>query len=229
MDNSDEPSLLEYARIHSVATDHRAIDPSGLVAPLLEGDNSDYGLSDPADAPTLAFSDSQNAIDGKVRKEKLEMGKDVALFLSSVLAEISPGGELTDAEWNASLANYPRIKDIKVESHLLTAECEDEIIAFGKQPHPDTVLSDLFTQEKEQTGNDEGLSFPDYFCELPDEVSADVKSEKLDCSKDALRLLQEIRLPDEKTLMTETIELFNAALDLSEVTRVINYFCVTYS
>jgi hypothetical protein len=228
MDDSHERRLLDYARFHGVATDHQAIDPIHLAVSLLEAGSHDHGLPDPPDAPTLDLHGSRNKIEDKLRNEKLEMGKDVAMFLSSVLAKIplGGGGGLTDAEWDESRKRYCSVKDLKLECPLLTAECEHEISTFGKRHHPDTVLSDLLLQEKaEQTENDEGLSFPDYFWELPDEILTEVKSEKLDCSRNTLRVLQDVRLPDEKAFMSETIELFNKALDFSEVANAIDFVC----
>lgn len=218
MDSLPGTYLLEYARFHGIAIDHQAVDPIDLTTPLLEVEGVNHDLSDPKEAPILDFSASRNAIENNLRKEKLQVGKDAAIFLSSVLAEIaSGGGVITDAEWDASLTKHRCINDLKLESPLLTAECVSEMANFGKRTSLDTILSDLLPLEEEQTENDEGLSFPEYFWELPDEIWAEVKSEKLDCSKDTLRLLHEVRLPDEKTLAMETTESFNRTLDLREV------------
>jgi hypothetical protein len=204
MDDPDSLSTLQYARLHGLALDHRSIDPLDFLPDLLDSELSISDCNIHTTSPLSFGAAEKQAIDARIQREKLEVGKDAASFLSSVLAEMSSAHiDERAEEWIASFPKHPTSKEMKVACPLLTTEEEMYMHTFGRKNRRNFANDILdgavceFDQEATANANDEGLEFPNWFWELPDVLEEKIRQEKLDCSRGALQFLQKARLPDQ--------------------------------
>lgn len=176
MSQKEEPSLLDYARFHELAIDHRAIDLFELVPPLIENHGIDLDNAPTASRFTLH--------DNVEYSEKIQSSKAVLEFLASVLKP--PPKPL----WDAYLPDRYRIQHMRQELPLLGTDNELDLREFGRK----RILPDLSEVEltpcKTDEEKDGGLTWPARYHDLYDTLLARVGSEKLDTTRKALQLVQ---------------------------------------
>jgi hypothetical protein len=186
-----EPSLLEYARFYKVSTNHLTVNPLAFLPSPLESVNDT--LSAPKEAPDIGLSLPHDAVERKLRGEKLEIDRNGATFLSSIIKDESSRG--APVNWDNYLPDYKHYSNLKLDVPLLNLSDECHAVFDRPQSNLDLAALDI-PLETTENENDDGLEFPGYVWALPDEAWEEILSEKLDCPREALPLLQEIHPPE---------------------------------
>ncbi|OJJ77487.1 hypothetical protein ASPBRDRAFT_25154 [Aspergillus brasiliensis CBS 101740] len=189
MATTNNVSLLQYARFHGIATDYTDLDLQHIddiceIAP-------DF-LNSPEDAVSLIeqnVASSQQLIEQDLLHEKLDIRKESVQYLSSVLRDIKR--ESIDDLWGKVLPLWDRYDDLKLEPPLFSSD-NDTYLALPAEPlryfREEDVLCSLEGLTRDYDSN---LSSK-LICET-DMIEKSARNEKLDCSKDALLLIQGAR------------------------------------
>jgi hypothetical protein len=203
MERQAEPSILDYARFHGIASNYLASDPLDNIHSISR-DLATATLADPIGAAGLDFVAIANQAREQV-KEKLEVGRDGAIFLSSILKPSRLGEEAQTklSDWDAvcfpDLNHHHRIRDMKQEPPMLMTDHEVDMRLFAEDRRLEPVdLSKLdLLREDLNEENDEGLEWPGYFWDLPGQLWDRVRAEKIDCTREVLLFIQEVRNGDD--------------------------------
>lgn len=174
---TQEPSLLTYARFYGLAKDHLRLDPLSIVN-VPEFDNTDLF---PLPVETSPYK--------VVQHEKLSADKNVAALLGSIVRPPPPSPELSSAD-------YKRIKRIKVESPVLRGtDHELDMRDFQCRRRAGQNLERLRMNipfERIEEGSGEGLGWSLMESELPGVFWGKAMGEKLVAPKEAAVLLQDV-------------------------------------
>lgn len=206
MTNFRGPSLLDYARFHGIAIDHQTITPLDQVPQPHESINDT--LADPPDVPSIDPSKFHSTLEQELRSEKLEIPKDAARLLSSVVQAASR--KSIDIDWNSFLPDRHRIRKLKLDLPLLKRDFDlsTSPAARAERIALDPVQLQLPREEVEDE-HDEGLVFPKQYIDLSDRIWKEVSTERLDCSREDLELLQKatrVKKPDNEYIIEEILE-----------------------
>ncbi|GAD94767.1 hypothetical protein NFIA_056480 [Paecilomyces variotii No. 5] len=205
MSGSQEPSLLDYARFHGIAIDHQAIAPLDQVPPPHGSVNDDF--TDPPGTPSIDPVAVRRSLEQELKSEKLDIPKDAARFLSSLLRTAS--GKSLDVDWDSICPGAHPNRNLKLEVPLLKRHCEPSTsLSRAERIALDPVKLQL-PRESVSDEEDEGLVFPKQYYDLSDSIKKGLSTERLDCSKDDLESLQRIRRiekPDSRSILEEICE-----------------------
>lgn len=178
MSSCSEPTIIEYARFHSLIRDHRLLDPLALIP---EQEDEPNLFEDPQDAPKIELSHDFST------NEKLVLSKEAAKLLSSCtrIADVTA--------WNIeeTLEIRQRACKNRCEIPILKTEHELDMGEFRRRVEPDLAGFNL-PYEKVDEESDEGLAWPPKYYELAQEVDAKSKREKLEISRDIFVYMQSI-------------------------------------
>ena len=196
MEESQEPSILEYARFYGLVRDHLMVHPLQSSCLLDSSVDPSAALKDPEGPVHLA------ALPPYIVHEKLSASKDAAVFLSYIRqSSLEEEGE------KAAPLDYNRVKNMKMELPVLRTDNELDIREFAPRAIPHLARLNI-PLEKVDVEKDEGLAWPSSVYSLPEEFNSMSIKEKLDAPKDALVYLQAVlrTLPkeDDELLATET-------------------------
>ncbi|KAL9121366.1 MAG: hypothetical protein Q9187_002080 [Circinaria calcarea] len=170
-----EPSILEYARYHGLAIDHRAIHP-------LQSLTHTPSLPDAQDSPKLFEIDVSC---GSLAPERLSVSKEAASLLSSIRE--TPSG---DCEFDVGVLTNPRrVRNLKMELPLLLTDPALDLRDFREQAILDLAAEHL-PHEKVDEELDEGLTWPLRYENLYRKFIEESESEKPTYPKEALLYLQ---------------------------------------
>ena len=188
-----EPSILEYARFHGIATSALASSELRDYVSSDSLEDLEAGLRDPESRLgnfEATISDVHTQVKSR-QNERLEIGRDAAIFLSSIIKPVAAPPSLdTSSEFNQ---NRHRVKSLKMEPPILKTDHELDLRAFsGGIISLDPTKLNL-PLEKLQEENDEGMSWPKYYLDLPMQMWERVKAEKLDCTREVLLFIQGVR------------------------------------
>ncbi|KAI9770541.1 MAG: hypothetical protein M1840_003131 [Geoglossum simile] len=181
-EEEEQLALLDYARFHGLASDHRAVPPllsSSIPSPPQD---SSLQLADPQEAPHL------EQLAAFPTREKLFLDREAATLLSTCMWNVTH--ELTREELSVFAGNRQG-KGLRVELPLLRTDHELDMRSFGRQVGTDS-LSDNIPLEVINEQNDEGISWPLASLDLPRKFNRKLRNEKLEVSKDAILYLQSI-------------------------------------
>ena len=182
MDEEEQLTLLNYARFHGLASDHRAVPPllsSSIPSPPQD---SLLQLADPEGVPYLEQLATLST------QEKLFLDREAAALLSTCMWNVEH--ELTREDLSVS-AGQKRAKGLKVELPILRTDHELDMRNFSRQVVPDLSCDNIpFEEVNEQ--NDEGVSWPLASLDLARQFNEKLRSEKLEVSRDAILYLQSI-------------------------------------
>ena len=195
MSQEFEPSMLEYARFYGLTRNYLEDDPlQHLAAP-----HDIYpGLEDNDDL----FQIRADAV--KIPDERLTIDEDAASLLSSVLAlaQQPPSRNGDDYEIDTR-----KVQRMKVEVPLLRTDPEVDLLHFAQKIVPD-LANEFLPLETVDEEADEGLDWPSWCHNLPEELTRKLKAEKLDVTNDALVALQEaLTIHDGSDGIFEDVEL----------------------
>ncbi|KAB8238097.1 uncharacterized protein BDW43DRAFT_306793 [Aspergillus alliaceus] len=191
MDAPQEPSLLEYARFYGIARDFTAVDPLTYV------DETYHTASQTSPLPQNTLSEfqsyiyeTQKNVESDLRKEKLNVSKESARLLSSVIQQAK--AETIDINWDNILPEFNRADKLKVELPTINTE---SIMETGQYRSP--LRYDLSKvgirplNESCQKLKDEDITAA--LLAKADEVLKDTMPEKLTCSRESMLLIQKAR------------------------------------
>ncbi|RAH57671.1 hypothetical protein BO85DRAFT_421531 [Aspergillus piperis CBS 112811] len=190
MANTNEVSLLQYARFHGIATEHTDIDPLQHIDGVCDiPPDFLHPLCDVFSVIEQTIASSQQVIEQNLHPEKLDIRKESVQFLSSVLRDIKRDN--IDDCWDEVLPLWDRFDDLKLEPPLFSSDMDTNLIL------PAEPLR--YSREENLLGSHEGLAsdydsnFLSPLIHEADIIKKRVGNEKLDCSKDALLLIQGAR------------------------------------
>ncbi|GKZ80221.1 hypothetical protein AnigIFM56816_004438 [Aspergillus niger] len=190
MANSHHVFLLQYARFHGIATDYTDPDPLQHIDDIC-GIPPNF-LHPPEDAFSAIeqnIASSQRIIEQDSRHEKLDIRREGLQFLSSVLRDIKRDN--IDDCWEQVLPSWYRYDDLKLELPLFTSD-NDSYLALPAEPlrypREENILCSI-----EGLASDYDSIFSSDMIHKADVIGNSVSKEKLDCSKDALLLIQDAR------------------------------------
>ena len=171
------PSVLEYARHHGLAFDHRAEDLENEISML--GDEGGRGAFDTADL--LKFIPSEG--DELLTEAKFQLNdRERALLAASIRPPAAPA-------WDSLLPNPHRIRDLKLEVPILSTDHEADMKTFSQKQSLD--LEDLGISLATIDGDKDGLlCLPSEITDLAEQWDSEVAGEKLQATKDVLLWLQ---------------------------------------
>lgn len=181
MDQPQKSSLLEYARFHGIAIDPTTINPLTYIDETSENDciSNHETLSTFENHSSIA----RGSIEQGLRSEKLNVGKNDARFLSTVIRDAR--AERVEVNWAEYLPSMRRIEGLKVETPALASHHETDVASLGKHTYFSRGAALL-----------KGcLSYPladssDGLIKASVDIVNGMRNEKLNCSKGPLFLLQ---------------------------------------
>lgn len=184
-----EPSVLEYARFHNIATSGIQ-DPLLMVPPVIEDIN--LSLCDTPNFPFIDLETIQSEIRTRTR-EKLDANWASAHVLSSIarsfLDEMSMGNHPGEG---GCPSNFGQVRDMKLEAPLLRTDHEIDMRMFRRRISLDFMEIDVPLEQLDDE-NDESLKFPSNFWSQPKQLWDVAQAERLSGVKDGLMLMQEIK------------------------------------
>jgi hypothetical protein len=169
-------SVLDYARSHGIAFDFVAISPLKYIDQI-----SDI-LSPRIQVNQRALDDYTSALDSTTRTEKLDVSKDDALFLSTVLQEARAERTTSGINWDSILPAHRHDK-IKLEPPLIKSDAELDLSSLKRRSLLDLNDIPLPAEPATSTGCQNGLL----------DVTKEIQKERLECTKESLGLIQDAK------------------------------------
>ncbi|PLB47511.1 hypothetical protein P170DRAFT_510344 [Aspergillus steynii IBT 23096] len=183
MGNSSDPSILEYARFYGIASDFTAVDPLTYI-------DDTYQIPTPELQPspvTEQLQKAQQTITQALLKEKLDIKKESARLLSTVIRDA--GAKPEDINWADVLPAFSRMERFQVEPPIFPAEHDTDTMLARKRLRYEDCEIQLQPLEEPQSVAALPSCLPGGIYEAMDKI----KFEKLSCSKDAFRLIQDAK------------------------------------
>ncbi|RDW79016.1 uncharacterized protein DSM5745_05868 [Aspergillus mulundensis] len=183
-----DPSLLEYARFHGIASDYLAINPLTHV-----DDTFGHGVDDLLPNNLSRYSDrlqtARSALKERIRGEKIRASKGSARFLTALIREAQTG---IVVNWDDILPEFHRY-DAAVESPIFSLQRETDVNLSRSRLR--YVVSDIeLPHGSQDISSGSGPSPLDRMgtngSRLLDEVK---KNDRVRCSKQSFSLIQTIR------------------------------------
>ena len=176
MQSELEPTLLEYARYHGLARNHRE-------RKCLQDICFDIDFQDQGDDQSL-FQFEDHAADPEV--ERLHVDRRVVELLSTITR---PPIKAYHFDENDEPRTNVR-RGLKQEVPLLKTDHEDDLRRFA--PRFDPSLHDEYLPlEGLDEELDEGLGWPSKYLDLPQRIEQEYRAERLVVSKDVIQYLVE--------------------------------------
>lgn len=186
MDNLSSPSLLDYASFHGIATPADTTCPLDCLNTLT--DQAYDNDASPSNDHLSVFENHLSTIEQELHAERLNLSKKDALFLSATARDARMNH--TDINWDKYLPSMRQIESLRIETPALMTHHETDLAllkqhAFfsrrevvspllrGSLPYP------LVPEGSSDGSREPGLEFIEIF-----------KSEKLNCSRESLGLIQ---------------------------------------
>ncbi|KAH8425034.1 uncharacterized protein LDX57_002783 [Aspergillus melleus] len=183
MGSSSKSSILEYARFYGIASDFTAIDPHTYI-----DDTCKIPTPEPQPSPVIEqLQNAQQAITQALLKEKLDIKKEGARLLSTVIRDASVRTE--DINWTDVLPAFDRIERLQVETPIFPAEHDTNTMLSQRSSRYD---GDIQLEPLEEPLS--AAILPSHFSDLIDDAMDHIKTEKLSCSKDAFKLIQHAKI-----------------------------------
>ncbi|PLB35608.1 uncharacterized protein BDW47DRAFT_127999 [Aspergillus candidus] len=136
---------------------------------------------------TQDILEAQASVSQMIRDEKLSVQKDSARLLSFAIRDTDT--KTLEVDWEDYLSAFTTNDNLKLERPLLSS-ADTETLARPKRPVPSHERElDLASEYVCRLGE---ADLPDGLRDSVEKVMTKVKSEKLHCSKESLRLIQKI-------------------------------------
>ncbi|GES60143.1 hypothetical protein ATEIFO6365_0002047500 [Aspergillus terreus] len=180
MDTPQASSLLEYARCHGIASDFTVIDPS-LFLDLPQEPTERHQPQPPLDY------DMPDDLDQVLRNDKLNIRKDAIRFLSSILRETQ--ANRIGINWAEILPPFNPAHDLKVDLPLSRLGAPIELPSSPLRYSEDIDDAVLFESVANQPSTVDALT---HSLDYGQRVVEQIQKERLNCSKSAFLLLQDV-------------------------------------
>ncbi|KAE8333881.1 hypothetical protein BDV39DRAFT_211921 [Aspergillus sergii] len=187
METPQDPSLLEYARFHGIARDFTAVDP------ITNIDETTYETPLPRDALS-EFQDyiyeTQRNVEDSLRKEKLNVRKESARLLASVIQDARAGK--LDINWDELLPKFSQVDELKVQLPILDNDSIMDTLRYTRPLRYDENKIEIRPLDEScQKLKDEDITAD--LLTKADQVLKDIMPEKLKCSRESVLLIQKAR------------------------------------
>lgn len=162
-------------------------DPLSYLNPTLRHEDATESFASDYDLTSLDLKNPFLCVQSDL-KEKILATRDSAALLASVLKGGSWG-------YNRNLqepGNRHRFRDIKLEEPLLATDHEVDIQTFLDTSELNRVDLDMPCEDVNEE-NDEGLTYPESFWTIADEIRASSCKEKMHCTREVLLRLKDAR------------------------------------
>ncbi|OJD16193.1 hypothetical protein AJ78_03625 [Emergomyces pasteurianus Ep9510] len=190
MSSPSEPSILEYARFHNIAT-NSIPDLFSLIPSAFEDIN--VSLYDIPNRPSVDIEGVQHEIQAKTR-EKIDASWASAPLLSSVLKssmdERPTGNYYDEGEYSSESI---QIRGLKLETPILRTDHEMDMRFFRRRISLDCMEIDVPLEHLDDE-NDESLKFSSSFWSQQKRAWDMAQKERLSCMKEGLMLIQGIKI-----------------------------------
>lgn len=177
-----DPPLLEYARFHGLSRNHQECNPleelSSLSASLYEDTGSFPEKEDFAKIEAAAKSPPVERLD--VSREALNLLREVTRLQ----------GPVPQFEHDSKLDPH-RVRNLKQELPLLRTDHEADMQDIARRAEVD-LAHDFLPLEHIEEEEDEGLSWPKKYDNLPEECLKELQNERLEIPKDAFIYLKDV-------------------------------------
>ena len=205
METPKDPSLLEYARFYGIARDFTAVDP------ITNIDETASETPLPRDALS-EFQDyiyeTQRNVEDNLRKEKLNVRKESARLLASVIQDAR--AEKLDINWDELLPKFSQVDELKVQLPILDNDSILDTLRYTSPLRYDENKIEIRPLDEPcQKLKDEDITAD--LLTKADQVLKDIMPEKLKCSRESMLLIQKARdcgglhFADLETLLNEMI------------------------
>lgn len=186
-----EPSLLDYARFHGLAHDHRETYPLAGLGQIDHFVGQDE--NPPEDFP---FDDSNASLPA----EKICFEKNAMPLLAWIRRSLSEEPSPFDG---GTEFNVHRFGQLRLDPPLLRTDHEWDMIGFGHQVVPD-LENEFLPLETVDEEADEGFTWPSKYNSLPDTFFEKCNSETLLVSNEVLVYLRDVmrKCADDNDLMS---------------------------
>ncbi|KAE8356349.1 hypothetical protein BDV28DRAFT_145226 [Aspergillus coremiiformis] len=190
MGNSQDPSLLDYARFYGIARDSTTVDltyvdnnyqPASETPPLLQNALSEFQTH---------IYETQKNVESDLRREKLNIRKESARLLSSVIEQAR--ADKLDINWDDFLPKFNQSDELKVELPMLEVDSIMDTLRYTSPLRYDENTVDIcHIDESCQKLTDEDITSK--LLTKADEILGDTKPMKINCSRESMMLIQRAR------------------------------------
>ena len=200
MDTPENHSVLEYARSHGVASNLASINPLEFLdqtcRPSSTTDSPHRDLQFSFDDSIISFHKS---IEQSLRSEKLDIDKDDGRFLSTIIRKAKVENLATKTTIDHLLPSLNRLDKLKLEPPLLRADCELDLLSLKRRSlhSSDVIKPSLVQKELEHLQH---LSHQWKFEDITNEIEDELRRERLDCTKESLKLIQNAKRSGELSI-----------------------------
>ncbi|KAJ4519239.1 hypothetical protein HRR83_004739 [Exophiala dermatitidis] len=198
------PSVLEYARFHGLATDHRSGNLLGHLRHVSHSPEQEKA-ADNALLPDAALA--LGILASPVEEPRLQLGHRETRLLAESIAEVRPA-----IDWDVILPDPYRWRKLRIEEPLLATDHDLEVAAFRRDAvrrfDPRVLLNNSVSLLSPPDGQ-----FNDEWTDIDGDQSLNdiqrrLKNEKLQVTRETLKILAEARYP--KATKNEREALANA-------------------
>ncbi|KKK24439.1 hypothetical protein AOCH_005935 [Aspergillus ochraceoroseus] len=191
MASFQEPSLIDYARFHVIASDFTSFDPLDYIDEKFE-----LGNQQPPEDTLSEFrsclNDAHGTLNEKILGEKLRVSKESGRFLASVLHEARAR---MDMDWDALLPTFNPIEGNKLEPPIFTIERAADFKSSKNRFR--YSLQEIDMEALEQClGGPPPANSPSNILQKESLPTENVKAEKLKCTRKSLSIIQGVRTYD---------------------------------
>ncbi|RJE26219.1 hypothetical protein PHISCL_01467 [Aspergillus sclerotialis] len=190
MDTPDNHSILEYSRFHGVASSFAGTDP---LEHLDQSCRPSFPTVPPHRYPQIAFDDSivslHKSIEQSLETEKLDIDKGDACFLSTIIQKARVENVTTKINSDDLSPSLNRLNKLKLEPPLLKVECELDLFSLKRRSLLCVdVIKPSFVEKELQRLQSSGCQWK--FEDIANEIEDELERERLDCTKESLKLIQ---------------------------------------
>lgn len=179
-----DPLLLDYARLHGIASDYTAVDPHALIDDTLKS------LQHTELKCHNRRNTARTLLESNIRREKLCLSKEGARFLTALIRDNQAQSLVIN--WDDLLPDFHRVDDTKIDPPIFSLESERDVRS-SKKP----LWYSAHDIELELSNTSQELAnAPNPLASLQmnkNSLMDQVKRDKLKCSKESFSLIQSVR------------------------------------
>lgn len=184
---------LEYARTHEEAFNFKAISPfeyldQGCTLACASTTSTSSFPENPSSFNNYINS-LRTSIEEDLKTEKLHVSKKDGCFLSTVIRKARLENVNIDENWNSLLPPLNRLENLKLGLPLIISDCELDLLSLKQRSRLsiDAVKSSFVEKAFLHLHK---LGFQDSRLQIVNEVVEELKGERLECTKESLKLIQ---------------------------------------